>query len=45
VKNQRKKLGISAQAGIIGMLVINREPVISEYKDCIIRYDDDFEFN
>lgn len=45
VKNQRKKLGISAQAGIIGMLVINREPVISEYKDCIIRYVDDFEFN
>jgi nuclease-like protein len=45
VKNQRKKLGISAQADIIGILVINREPVISEYKGCIVRYVDDFEFN
>jgi len=45
VKNQRKKFGILPQADIVGMLVINREPVISEYEGCIIRYVDDFEFN
>jgi Nuclease-related domain len=45
VKNQRKRLGISACANIVGMLVINREPVISEYKGCIIRHVDDFEYN
>ena len=45
VKSQRNKLGISEEADIIGMLVINREPVISEYKGCIIRCIDDFEFN
>jgi hypothetical protein len=45
VKSHRGNLGISENADIIGMLVINREPVISEYKGCIIRYVDDFEFN
>jgi hypothetical protein len=45
MKNQRKKFGILPQADIIGMLVINQEPVISEYKGCFIRYVDDFEFN
>lgn len=45
VKNHRKNLGISEKADIIGMLVINREPVISEHRSWIIRYVDDFEFN
>jgi hypothetical protein len=45
VKSHRKSLGISEKADIIGMLVINREPVISEYGGCIVRYIDDFEFN
>lgn len=45
VKNQRKRLGISVRANIVGMLVINGEPAISEYKGCIIRCVDDFEYN
>jgi hypothetical protein len=41
-----KKVGnLSTGTHIIGMLVINREPVVSEYKGCIIRYVDDFGFN
>lgn len=45
VRNQRKKFRISAHADIIGILVINRETVISEHNGCIVKYVDDFEFN
>lgn len=45
VKNNQDIFGISKGAQIIGMLVINQEPTIKEYKGCIVRYLDDFDFN
>lgn len=45
VAEHRKALGISEEADVQGMLVINREPAIVEYKGCIVQYLDDFDFN
>lgn len=45
VKNNKSKFNIQNNVEIVGMLVINQEPTIHNYKNCIIKYLDDFEFN
>lgn len=45
VNENRKKFDISDSAEIKGMLVINDEPIISEYNDCTVKFVNDFETN
>ncbi|MBS3923553.1 MAG: NERD domain-containing protein [Nitrosarchaeum sp.] len=44
VKEHKMEFGISENADIVGMLVINESPTLSEYNGCKIMFIDDFEY-
>lgn len=45
VSNNRQRFKILPSSNIQGMLVINEEPVLSEYNGCQVKFVNDFEFN
>lgn len=45
VSNNRKRFGILPSTQIKGMLVINEDPVMTEYAGCQVKFMNDFTFN
>lgn len=45
VSQNRSRFKISSSAKIQGLLIINEEPVLSNYNNCEVKFVNDFEFN